>query len=180
MSLKAIARQLITILLTALLGGLLGATLVRLAPGFGVQESDLNAQLSAETRQALHQQEAQERNVLSYYGHHLAELAHGDLGYSRSLNRPVLELLRDRFPETLHSIAIGVGGGWLLGIAFALPATWKQSPVYSTSWTDHGSVPVHPFCGAGSLVSGRRITGKNRHCLSCLSQGISLLAQPPH
>ncbi|PYY01178.1 MAG: hypothetical protein DMG64_15095 [Acidobacteria bacterium] len=133
MSLKAIARQLITILLTALLGGLLGATLVRLAPGFGVQESDLNAQLSAETRQALHQQEAQERNVLSYYGHHLAELAHGDLGYSRSLNRPVLELLRDRFPETLHSIAIGVGGGWLLGIAFALPATWKQSPVYSTT-----------------------------------------------
>src|SRR5690242_8627029 len=133
MSLKAVRRQLITIVLTALIGGLLGATLVRFAPGFGVQESDLNAQLSAETRQALHQQDANERNVLSYYGHYLAQLSRGDFGYSRSLNRPVLELLRDRIPETLYSLAIGVGGGWLLGLALALPATWKRSPWYSTT-----------------------------------------------
>ena len=133
MSLKDVGRQLITILLTALIGGLLGATLVRFAPGFGVQESDLNAQLSAQTRQALHQQDATERNVLSYYAHYLAQLAHGDFGYSRSLNRPVLELLRDRVPETLYSLAIGVGGGWLLGLALALPATWKRSPLYSTT-----------------------------------------------
>jgi len=133
MSLKAVGRQLITILLTALIGGLFGATLVRFAPGFGVQENDLNAQLSAQTRQALHQQDASERNVLSYYAHYVAQLAHGDLGYSRSLNRPVMELLRDRVPETLYSLAIGVGGGWLLGLTLALPATWKRSPLYSTT-----------------------------------------------
>src|SRR5437660_6447937 len=133
MSLRAIGRQLITVLLTALIGGLLGATLVRFAPGFGMQESDLNAQLSAEARQALHEQDARERNVLSYYAHYLAQLAHGDFGYSRSLNRPVVELLRDRVPETLYSIASGVGGGWLLGLTLALPATWKQSPLYSTT-----------------------------------------------
>jgi len=90
MSLKAIGRQLITILLTAFIGGLLGATLVRFAPGFGVQESDLNAQLSAETRQALHHQDARDQYVLSYYSHYLAQLARGEFGYSRSLNRPVL------------------------------------------------------------------------------------------
>jgi len=133
MSLKAVGRQLITILLTALIGGLLGATLVRFAPGFGIQENDLNAQLSAQARQALHQQDASERNVLSYYAHYLAQLAHGDLGYSHSLNRPVLELLRDRAPDTLYSLAVGVGGGWLLGLALALPATWKRSPLYSTT-----------------------------------------------
>ena len=132
-SLRAIARQLIIIVLTALIGGLLGATLVRMAPGFGVQESDLNAQLSAETRQALHQHDASESNVLSYYSHYLANLACGDLGFSRTMNRPVLELLRDRLPETLRSLAIGVGGGWLLGLALALPATWKRSPIYSTT-----------------------------------------------
>ena len=132
-SLRAIARQLIIIVLTALVGGLLGATLVRMAPGFGVQESDLNAQLSAETRQALHQHDASESNVLSYYSHYLADLARGDLGFSRTMNRPVLELLRDRLPETLRSLAIGVGGGWLLGLALALPATWKRSPIYSTT-----------------------------------------------
>lgn len=132
-SLRTIGRHLFAIVLTALLGGLLGATLVRMAPGFGVQESDLNSQLSAETRKALHQQDVTERNVLSYYWHYLGGLAHGDLGYSRSLDRPVSELLRDRLPETLESLVIGVAGGWLLGLALALPATWKRSPIYSAT-----------------------------------------------
>lgn len=131
--LRLLSRQLLTIVFTALLGGLLGAILVRMAPGFGVQESDLNTQLSAETRKALHQQDAGEHNVLSYYAHYLGGLAHRDLGFSRSMDRPVSELLRDRLPETLRSLAIGVGGGWLLGLALALPATWKRSPWYSTT-----------------------------------------------
>lgn len=131
--LRTIMPHVIAIVLTALLGGLLGALLVRMAPGFGVQESDLNAQLSASTRQALHQQDAAEKNVLPYYWHYLAGLAHGDLGYSRSLDRPVSELLRDRLPETLQSLAIGVAGGWLLGLALALPATWKRSLLYSAT-----------------------------------------------
>jgi peptide/nickel transport system permease protein len=132
-SLRTIGRHLLAIVLTALLGGLLGATLIRMAPGFGVQESDLNSQLSAEARKALHQQDVAERHVLSYYWHYLGGLAHGDLGYSRSLNHPVSELLRDRLPETLESLIIGVAGGWLLGLALALPATWKRSPIYSAT-----------------------------------------------
>jgi peptide/nickel transport system permease protein len=132
---RAISRQLVTIIVTALVGGLLGATLVRLAPGFGVQESDFDTQLSAETRHALHQLDAGERNVLSYYGHYLSGLVHGDLGYSRSMDRPVSELLRDRLPETLQSLVIGVAGGWLLGLSLAVPATWKRSPLYSTTAT---------------------------------------------
>ena len=135
MTLRAIGQQLITIALTALLGGLLGATLVRLAPGFGIRESDLDARLSAETRQALHQQDISQGSLLAYYGHYLSRLAQGDLGFSPSMNRPVSELLRDRLPETFESIAIGVGGGWLLGLALALPATWKRSPIYETSAT---------------------------------------------
>lgn len=131
--LRLLSRQLLTIVFTALLGGLLGAILVRMAPGFGVQESDLNTQLSAEARKALHQQDAGERDVLSYYAHYLGGLAQGDLGFSRSMDRPVSELLRDRLPETLRSLAIGVGGGWLFGLALALPATWKRSPWYSTT-----------------------------------------------
>ena len=135
MTFRAIGRQLLTIALVALLGGLLGATLVRFAPGFGIRESDLDARLSLEARQALHRQDANEHDVLSYYGHYLVRLAHGDLGFSPSMNRPVSELLSDRVPETLESIAIGVCGGWLLGLALALPSTWKQSPAYETTAT---------------------------------------------
>lgn len=134
-TLRIIGRHLLIILITALVGGLLGATLVRLAPGFGIQESDLNAQLSTEARRALHQDDAGERNVISYYGHYLGSLIHGDLGYSRSMERPVSELFRDRLPETVESVAIGVAGGWLLGLALAIPASWKRAPVYSAGAT---------------------------------------------
>jgi ABC-type dipeptide/oligopeptide/nickel transport system permease component len=129
---RAIGRQLVIVLLVALIGGLLGAVLVRLAPGFGTNAEDLSTQLSAESRQALHAQDEAQRHVLSYYLYYLGRLAHGDLGYSRSLDRPISELLRDRAPETLRSIGLGVCGGWLLGLALALPATWKRSPAYST------------------------------------------------
>ena len=134
-TLRIISRHLLIILITALAGGLLGATLVRLAPGFGIQESDLNTQLSAETRRAMHKEDAGEQNVLSYYGHYLGSLLHGNLGYSRSMDRPVSELFRDRLPDTVESVVIGVAGGWLLGLALAIPASWKRAPVYSASAT---------------------------------------------
>lgn len=132
---RIIGRHLLIIVITALVGGLLGATLVRLAPGFGIQESDLNTQLSAETRKALHKEDASERNVLPYYAHYLGSLIHGDLGYSRSMGRPVSELFRDRLPDTVESVVIGVAGGWLLGLALAIPASSKRAPVYSASAT---------------------------------------------
>jgi peptide/nickel transport system permease protein len=135
MTLRTVGRQLVTIVLTALLGGLVGAALVRMAPGFGTQEQDLNAQLSSESRKALHAQDQAERHVLTYYFHYILGLAQGDLGYSRSMDRSVSELLRDRLPETGKSLAIGVCGGWLFGLALALPATWKHSPAYSTITT---------------------------------------------
>ena len=43
------------LLLTVLLGGLLGATLVRYAPGFGVDERELNTRLNNDSIQALRQ-----------------------------------------------------------------------------------------------------------------------------
>lgn len=133
--LRAIARHLLIVLITVLVGGLAGATLVRMAPGFGIQESDLNTQLSVEMRQALHRRDAGESNVFTYYGHYLSSLMHGDLGYSRSMDRPVSELFRDRLPETLESVLIGVAGGWLLGLALAIPSSWKRAPVYSAGAT---------------------------------------------
>src|SRR6202030_1200393 len=60
-----LGRQARRMLLTALLGGLLGATLVRLGPGFGVDERELNMSLSSESVAAMRQERAAERNIPS-------------------------------------------------------------------------------------------------------------------
>src|SRR5580658_3925646 len=122
----AIFRQLRRILLTALLGGLLGATLVRLGPGFGVDERELDNRLSQESRQAIQAEHARDNNIAMFYVRYLSGLVHGDLGFSRSLNRPVSQLLKERLPLTLGSLAYGVLGGVSIGLALALlTACWR-------------------------------------------------------
>ena len=124
--LTTILRQLRRILLTALLGGLLGATLVRLGPGFGVDERELDNRLSQESRQAIRAERAADSNIAMFYLRYLSGLAHGDLGFSRSLNRPVSELLKERLPLTLGSLAYGVLGGVSIGLTLALvTAGWR-------------------------------------------------------
>jgi peptide/nickel transport system permease protein len=115
-----VLRQARRLLLVLLLGGLLGATLVRLGPGFGLDERELDTRLSAETRQAIHAEHAAENNVAIFYLRYLSGLAHGDLGFSRSLNRPISELLKQRLPVSLESLAYGVLGGVSLGLGLAL------------------------------------------------------------
>jgi hypothetical protein len=54
----------IAVLLTA---GFFAAALVRIAPGFGMDERLLDTRLSAGTREAIEHQAAEQRNVLRYY-----------------------------------------------------------------------------------------------------------------
>src|SRR5271156_4895299 len=91
---RVVSQQAQRILLTVLLGGLLGATLVRLGPGFGVDERELDSRLSAESQQSIRSERARDNDIVSFYFRYLAGLLHGDFGFSRSLNRPVSELLK--------------------------------------------------------------------------------------
>jgi peptide/nickel transport system permease protein len=125
-----IARHASTILITVLLGGLLGATLLRFAPGFGVDERELDPRLSSDTVRALRESHATERNVLAFYARYLGGLFRGDLGVSRSLQRPVAELLGERIPVTLRLVGFGLLAGWILGLALALPGAVSNKPAY--------------------------------------------------
>jgi len=121
-----ILRHILILLLTALFGGLLGATLVRLAPGFGVDEQEYDSRLSRESIQALRQAHADEKNLLHFYLGYLLGLARGELGASYSLNRPVAELLRERFPVTFRSVLLGCLGSWAIGFGLALPGVLRR------------------------------------------------------
>ena len=121
-------RQARRILLTVLLGGLLGATLVRLGPGFGVDERELDSRLSAESQQAIRIAAARDNNIAAFYFRYLAGLVHGDFGFSRSLNRPVSQLLAERLPLTMLSLGYGVLGGVSIGMSLALLTVWWRAP----------------------------------------------------
>src|SRR5579864_908047 len=128
MLLAMLLRQARRILITALVGGLLGATLVRLGPGFGVDEREFDPRLNAQSIQAIRAERASDNNIALFYGRYLSGLVRGDLGFSRSLNRPVSELLKERLPLTLGSLAYGVLGGMLIGLILATASVWWHTP----------------------------------------------------
>jgi len=117
------------LLLVLGLGGFLGATLVRLAPGFGVDEEELDSRLNQDSMQALRQSNAANGSLTGFYIHYLGRLAHGDLGESQALNEPVRQLLAERFPETLKSVGLGLALGWAAGLSLAMLAVMSRMGV---------------------------------------------------
>lgn len=130
-----IAGHLLALLGTVLLGGLLSATLMRLAPGFDTDERELDPHLNAQSVQALRDSRHQDRNVFRFYFSYMKRAANGDLGTSFALGQPVRTLLRDRAPLTLRLLAIGLGLAWLLTLTLALSAAWLRLSIYDAATT---------------------------------------------
>ena len=133
---KKILRRLSAMLATLLVAGLLAATLVRFAPGFDADERELDPHLNRESVQALHQSRLSEHNILAFYSNYLRNAVHGELGRSRSLDQPVLSLLRDRWPVTARLVAIGLFLGWTLALGLAISGAlirWSPYDVLGTS-----------------------------------------------
>lgn len=130
MLLRRIARHLLSIAALVLLGGLLSATLVRLAPGFDTDERALDPSLNAESIRALRADRAGESNILRFYAAYLRGAMHGDLGTSHALGQPVSSLLRERWPVTLRVAGVGLLLGWLLASTLAFTACLWQRPLY--------------------------------------------------
>ncbi len=133
--LKRIARHGLTLIATALLGGLLAAVLVRLAPGFDVDEQQLDSHLNSESVQAIRQTRLDQHNIFRFYFHSLQRATHGDLGTSLSLGQPVSTLLRERAPLTLRLVGIGLLLSWAVAMSLALSAAWLRVSSYDALTT---------------------------------------------
>ncbi|MGB8011914.1 MAG: ABC transporter permease [Terriglobales bacterium] len=131
-----IARHIGAIAALVLLGGLLSATLVRLAPGFDADERELDPSLNADSVRALRDSRVGEHNIFNFYAGYLRGAVHGDLGVSHALGQPVQSLLRERWPVTARVAGIGLLLAWLLASALAFTAClWRRtaSDIFGTA-----------------------------------------------
>ncbi|HLJ14557.1 MAG TPA: ABC transporter permease subunit [Bryobacteraceae bacterium] len=114
--------------------GLCSALLLRYSPGALVDERQMDQRLSENSLAALRAERAANANVGANLLRYLRGLPGGDLGYSTSRNAPIAELIGDAAPETLRELAVGLIGGWLLGLGFAIPAgRFRQAWAYEAA-----------------------------------------------
>src|SRR5947209_12868838 len=65
--LRSICLRLLTVAAVVLVAGLASATMVRFAPGFGVDERELDSRLNSESMAALRAQNSTETNIAHFY-----------------------------------------------------------------------------------------------------------------
>ncbi len=133
--LRKIARHGLASLAIILLGAFLSTVLVRLAPGFDVDEDQLDPRLSSASIQALRDAHSQQRNIFRFYFQSLSRSIHGDLGTSLSLGQPVARLLRERAPVTMRLAGLGLLLSWAFALALAISAAWFRAPAYDALTT---------------------------------------------
>lgn len=126
---RGIAKHTAILVSTVLLGGLLSVTVIRFSPGFGTDEEELDARLNAGSIELRRRENAEDRNIFVLYARYLAKMAHGNLGVSHTLQRPISELLKQRLPETIKSVGTGVLVAWVLGLGFAVPVAIWRAPL---------------------------------------------------
>ena len=115
------------VVIVVFIGGFIGATFVRLAPGYGVTEEDLDTRLSRESQLALRRAHEDKNSLATFYIHYWGKLLHGDFGFSSAMREPVRRLIVDRFPETLKSVGFGLVVGWTAALSLAALSVMTRS-----------------------------------------------------
>jgi peptide/nickel transport system permease protein len=127
--LRSACLRLLTIMAVVLLAGLACASMVRFAPGFEVDERELDPHLSAESIAAIRAQHDNQRSVAHFYFSYMAGLLHGDLGEARTFSQPISRLLKDRAPTTAQNLGYGLALAWSVALAATLIGAAWQKPV---------------------------------------------------
>ena len=118
--LRYIARRLAQAAVIVAIVATITFALIHLAPGDPFSAVLDNPNVSDAVRQTLRAQYGLDRPLPEQYIRYVGALAHGELGWSFSHDRPVLEVLGSALPNTLLLMAVALVGGFALGILVAL------------------------------------------------------------
>jgi peptide/nickel transport system permease protein len=106
--------------------------LIHLAPGDPFSAVMENPNVSEAVRETLRAQYGLDRPLPEQFVKYVNSLAHGELGWSFSHERPVREVLATALPNTLLLMAVALVGSFTLGILIALVQVARRG-----SATDH-------------------------------------------
>ena len=106
--------------------------LIHLAPGDPFSSVMDNPNVSEAVRQTLRAQYGLDRPLPEQFVKYVNSLAHGELGWSFSHERPVREVLATALPNTLLLMGVALVGSFALGIVIALVQVARRG-----SATDH-------------------------------------------
>ena len=133
--------------LAAVIFGVLLLTflLIHLVPGDPV-EVMLGDSASTADRAQLREELGLNKPLISQFGSYLNKLTHGDLGQSIHSKKPIIELLKERYPATLKlaffALLIGLAIGIPLGIFAALKAGHWQDFVVTLVSVRFSAMPA--------------------------------------
>ena len=116
--------RVISLVLLAALGTIL---LVRFAPGYFTDSREMDSQYADTARAALQRQERQQYKISELARSLLGGWLQGDFGRSRQYDVPVADLIKPRLQVTGKLLLFGVGCGWLIAFALALPLSARRS-----------------------------------------------------
>jgi peptide/nickel transport system permease protein len=130
--LRYIARRLAEAAVIVAIVAAITFALIHLAPGDPFSAVMDNPNVSERVRQTLRAQYGLDRPLPEQFVRYVDALAHGELGWSFSHERPVREVIATARPNTLHLMLVALVGSFALGIVIALVQVARRG-----SATDH-------------------------------------------
>ena len=118
--LRYIARRLAQAAIIVAIVATITFALIHLAPGDPFSAVIDNPNVSEKVRETLRAQSGLDRPLPEQFVRYVGALAHGELGWSFSHDRPVSEVFGQALPNTLLLMGVALVGSFTLGILIAL------------------------------------------------------------
>lgn len=123
---RYIVSRLIQIIIVFLLMITVVFLMFRLLPGDPTAVYINTTELSLEVQKALTKQFGLDKSLFEQYLHFIKNLFQGNLGISFHYGVPVVEIIAERFWNTIILMGVGIGIAYIMGIIIGALSAWKR------------------------------------------------------